>query len=284
MERFADLILQKEQKDSFVTILLLDKIINQVQCLKVNEYDDILADDLSRMCSVGVLEFDEAGRKFIPTEKGRKTLQDFLNKYTEFLKVIDLYCAVDRTCGEFAYSTDMFHMDEDEFNAHLSNPRFDDFRLAVCKFKKLNIAECAFMIWHDVNGFDLESTGWEFDLVSGIVWDEMMIVVKESIDYEHIQFEDDNGDLVEAESVLEGMIGAGSELMKELFAEEKRIEEENQEEEEDDEEEIIEEVEIVEYVEPVYEADPCFYDPYYYDPYYDPYYASAVLATALFLY
>ena len=131
--------------------------------------------------------------------------------------------------------------------------------------------------------FDTERDGWEFDLTSTIIWDEVEDLVQQSMDVSDLTYVDDDGDTIEGQSVLEDVVKQGSELLIDLKKKEAEIDAQIAEEQAEEEYEEEYEEEVVTYVEYIDEPD-YYYDPYYYDPYYDPYYVDPVLLTAIILF
>jgi len=284
--KLSEVKINKGRIESFTSILILNRLINDRLYLKVGDYDTCIDPILTKMFSSDLINLID--NQYVPTNEGRSVLKNFVNKYTEFLKVIDLYCAVDLGTGEFAFSPEMFTMLPDEYEALVNEDRFDDLRLAVCRYKGVDVLEAAFMIMLDKDRFNLLEPEWEFELMSNLIWEEMTNIINESKDYEHITYSVDEIE-VDGKDIVESVICEGNKLMSELLEAEKAMlaseDEEECGEEEDDEEEYYEEVvEYVEYVE-VVECDEYLYDYDYYDPYYnDALYASALLTTAIILY
>jgi len=271
MELLSNLSITKEKREEYSSLLLLDRMINGRLYLPIGEYDDSIDPILIKMDAGGYIRLDDT--TYVPTEKGRDALQKFKNRYHEFLKVFDIYCAVDLVEGEFAFGDDMFEMNDLEWEQHLGDDRFEDLRMAVCSIKNYDPLEAAFMIFVDQNRFDLESDNWEFQLISTLIWDEMELIVKESKSIEHLSYVNEDGDEISGDSVLKDVMEQGTELMFSILEKEKEVDqkiadEEAAEEEEEEEEEY--EGEVV-YVETVVEE---YHDMDYYDPYWDPYYTS----------
>jgi len=77
-------------------------------------------------------------------DKGREVLSRFMAKYTEFLHVFDVYCAVDLERGEFAFAR-YFDFDSDSsWKSYLNKEYWEDLRIAVAEFKKIDPVEVVF--------------------------------------------------------------------------------------------------------------------------------------------
>src|ERR1041385_2713770 len=147
--------------------------------------------------------------------------------------------------GEFAFAS-YFDFDSDDAWADFTNDeRFDDLRIAVAMFKKVDPAEIVFMSFINENRFDTTSAGWQMDLVSDNSWKEIEDICNTAIKPDEV-----------GEDAMLDMISQGSELMIKLLEEEKEQEQNNNT---GDGTETIVEEETVEYYQP-------YYDPYYVSP------------------
>jgi hypothetical protein len=178
-----------------------------------------------------------------------------MKRYTEYLKVYDIYSYVDLEKGEFAFARYFDFDTDDEWADFTNDERFDDLRIAVALFKKIDPAEIVFMSYINENRFDTGVNGWQMDLVSDDSWAEIEDICKTAIKPEEV-----------GEDAMVDMIGQGSDLMMKLLEQEKEQEQNNGNSGGDYEETIVEE-ETIEY----------------YEPYYDPYYVSPIWFTPLFL-
>src|SRR6202012_3566476 len=96
-----------------------------------------------------------------------------MKRYTEYLKVYDVFSFVDLEKGEFAFAR-YYDFDSDEaWLSFTDNERFDDLRIAVAIFKKLDPAEIVFMSFINENRFDTTAAGRQIDLVSDNSWKEI---------------------------------------------------------------------------------------------------------------
>lgn len=246
-------------RTKFVGIVLMNEIINfQTYFPVALQQDDIyLGEYLKNLEANGFLEVSKG--KYIPTQKGREYLQNFYNKYYEYLKIFDIFCAVDLDKGEFAFSSINSDMDDEQWNAFLNNERFSDVRVAVAEFKKMDPMEIVFMSFLNESRFDVTQYRWQYNLTGDAVWEEIANICNTAISCEYLL----DGD------VIQDVIKQGTEIALQLI---KEAEDSNQVQEETEviEETVTEEV-IEEYVE-VVEMPTYGYS--YWDPYYDPYYIS----------
>ena len=253
-------VIPEDKRNGFASTIILNEMINKQRYFPVvyikDELDNVKLENLFiKMISNGLIRIDVD--KYVPTEKGRELLVNMTQKYTEFLSVFDLYSAVDLEKGEFGF-TKFFEMEEDAFKRYINESQWDDVRIAVCQFKKIDPIEIVFLSFVNENRFDLNKTGWQFDLCEDLIWDEMVKIVDTAITVEQLGTED----------VILDIIKQGSELMVELLKQENDIRaKEAKEAKENQTQEDIED--IPQYVEPVCVDYPCsYYDPYYNDPYY----------------
>jgi hypothetical protein len=147
--------------------------------------------------------------QYVITETGTKSYNLFMDKYYEYLKVYDVYSLVDINTAEFAFSKYFDFGSDEEWEAYKTDPRFLDLRIAVALFKNINIAECVFMSFVNDGRFDTESEGWQMDLVSTAIWDEIEAICATA--YKPEQLGNDS---------MVNIINQGSQIMVELVKKE----------------------------------------------------------------
>jgi hypothetical protein len=250
----------EEKKKEFAGVYLLEYMINTPYSppifLQGNDQD--LETILEWLMAKGLIEIKED--KYIPTEKGRKHLKKFMARYSEYLTVFDIFCAVDLEAGEFAFDAwEEFETDE-EFDDYLNDNRWDDLRVAVADYKEMDPVEIVFMSFISEHRFGRNESGWQFDLLLGSVWDEILFICDNSLQWEELGYEDEQGE-VPAESVIEDIITQGTEIMLDLLGEREP-------------QEINGKSTIVDAVYYVDEVDPPEFDEDHYQKYMDPKYKS----------
>ena len=253
--------LDNDAKFKFRTYILLQEIIQFQHYFPITLTGDdrLLEAQLRFMFHNGLIDKNE--KEYFPTEKGRQYLQNFLNKYYEFLKIFDIFCAVDLGTGDFAFKN-FYNMSDDEWKTYINLNRFSDVRIAVAEFKKLDAVEIVFMSFLNENKFDLTLPGWQEDLLKDDKWSEILNICNTAIPLV---------DLLE-NNAIEDIIDKGNLVMKELFEIEKKLDAEDAFDEAEESETIVTETveEVEEYVPvinaPVYVSG--YWDPYYADPYY----------------
>ena len=257
--------LNDEQKKQFAGAYMLNVMINTPRSFPVllegNEQD--LEPVLEWLLMKEYIEIRNQER-YVPNEKGREVLKRFLARYTEYLKVFDIYCAVDLQTGEFAFASYLDFEDNASWKNFLNDDRWDDIRLAVAEFKKLDPVEIVFMSFLNEDRFGRDETGWQFDLLLGNIWDEILLIFNTAIRWEDLGYEDEKGS-VSAEDVITDIIKQGSALMIKLLEREEKLRKEQPEESEDFDDDNGED-HVVEKV--VVEAQPTNYYYSYYDPFY----------------
>ena len=247
------MFLTTDNKKTFRAIILLNEMINgthQFQTI-ANGDDSVLEPLFIELMSKGYVQ--TSGMNYQVTAKGQEVFDKFMKRYTEYLKVYDIFSYVDLESGEFAFARYFDFTTDEAWADFASNERFDDLRIAVAIFKKIDPAEIVFMSFINENRFDTTAAGWQMDLASDNDWDEIEDICKTAIKPEEV-----------GEDAMVDMIGQGSELMIKLLEEEQQQNQNNQGNTNGGD--IVEE-ETVEY----------------YQPYYDPYYVSPIWLLPLFL-
>ena len=249
------MFLTEDNKKTFKAIILLNELINGTHKFKIidNGDDSVLEPLFVELMSKGYVK--TSGMYYDITPKGQEVFDTFMKRYTEYLKVYDIYSYVDLEKGEFAFAS-FFDFDTDEKWANfISNTRFDDLRIAVALFKKLDPAEIVFMSFINENRFDTTSGGWQMDLMADNSWKEIEEICRTAIKPEEV-----------GEDAMLDMIGQGSDLMIKLLEEEQKNNQQNNNNNYSTTETVVVEETVS-----------------YYEPYYDPYYVSPIWLAPLFL-
>lgn len=209
----------EEQKKEFAGVYLLEYMINTPYSppIFLDGNDQDLETILEWLMAQGYITI-ETDSKYIPTEKGRNHLKKFMARYSEYLTVFDIFCAVDLEEGVFAFEEWPNFETDDEFHSYLEGEQWDDLRVAVAEYKEMNVIEIIFMSFINEHRFGRDESGWQFDLLLGSVWDEIIEICKNSIHWDELGYEDEEG-VVPAEDVIEDIIAQGTEIMLELLDE-----------------------------------------------------------------
>lgn len=265
---------KEKDKFKFISLILLNQMIQFQQYFpeKVTGNDTFLGQYLEQMKLKGVIEVKD--KKYIPTAKGREELVNLYAKFYEYLKMFDIYCAVDLDKGEFAFSQINSDMDDEQWSKFLNDSRFSDVRVAVSEFKGIDAMEVVFMSFLNENRFECKADKWQYELTGYSVWTEIEQILNTAVSSDYLK---ENG-------TLENVIKQGTEIAMKL------IKDAEDSENNSDEPEVITETitteETTEENEEYVDVVPMPYYNYgYWDPYYDPYYISPLwLVPAVLLF
>jgi len=251
----------EKHKTNYICLVLLNEIINfQHYFDVVPTRDEVFIESyLRKMYECGVLDIEN--NQYIPTELGRQELVNLYEKYYDYLKMFDIFCAVDLEQGEFAFSSISNDWSDNEWFDFLEDERFSDVRVAVAEFKGLDPIEIVFLSFLNEGRFEIGNGRWEYELTGDAVWREIEEICNTAISAEYLS----------EDGVLEDVIKQGTEIALQLIREAEALMSESEYDE--SEEEIIETTTTVEYVD-IVEGPYYSYD--YYEPYYDPFYVSPI--------
>lgn len=293
-----DYTLNQDERDRYGAIYLLQRMIQDpftVSVLYEGE-SQYLERPIQWLYARDWVDLRDDHTTFVPNIAGRDHLQKFEERYRDFLRMFDMYF-VNLDTGEFPFAQ-YYEMEPDEFHEYLhreranepGEPLFTDLRLAVADYKGLDPREIVFMSFLNEGRFDGDENGfgWQFNLTSGEIWDEMMAICDSALYVERLGYPLQGGGEVSGEDVITDVIDKGSKIMMELIKQGDAIAEQEAQEaaaaaEQERQElarhktttqqyEVVEvkEVKSVRYVpmvEPVFHP-PVFYDNYLYDPFY----------------
>ena len=247
-------VLDPKKRQLFMMAFLLDQMVdkNVIFPVVLTGNDILLQDLFIEMMAMDLLTVQD--NVYAVTDKGATFIDNFYQKYKEFLKLYDIFCAVDLEAGEFAFSSFYDFDDDNQWKYFLEDQRWDDVRVAVCEFKKIDPIEMVFLSFMAENRFT-QNPNWQFDLISDLIWNEMMQVCNTAIPLEDLLKNDAIQDIVKQGSVI---------MMNLLKEEHKRAREEAQERLEQKEMTQEEYVEEITYI----EEEVVYYEPYYNDIYY----------------
>ena len=210
--------LSDEKKKEYVSILLLESMVNSEKKFSslLEGDDNLLAPAFTELYAKKFVDIKD--NFYVPTPLGESKIEEYLKKFDEFLVVYDIYCAVDLEKGEFAFAK--YHeLDEDQWEVYLSDERWEDLRVTVAEYKKIDPVEIVFMAYINEGLFDLEDEGWQFDMMLGDVWDKILEVCASSLTKEELGDDD----------VILDIIKQGSALMIELLKADKELHEHDEE-------------------------------------------------------
>jgi hypothetical protein len=264
-----DYQLKPERIKELGIIFLLERMVNGPRAFSVllEGNDAHLEDLLSLLLARSYVQID-AGNRYVPTREGRKVVVTFKERYQDFLKNFDCYCAVDLEEGIFAFEEFWEYEDEDEWCAYLDGERWEDLRVAVAEHKGLDPIEILFMGFINEGRIDDKKEGWQFDLVLGSVWDELVQIASSLLQVDDLAYEDEDGKQITGEAAINDIICQGAELNLRLLAQEREMMEDDDDNDEDrsyyaGQPRVVPEVQPPEITTTVYES---YRDPRYVHP------------------
>ncbi len=211
--------LNEDQKKEFAGVYLLEYMVNENYAppifLQGNEQD--LETVLEWLLARDLIEIQNE-EQYVPSQKGKARLKKFRGRYSEYLTYYDIFCAVDLEAGEFAFEYWHDYSDDSSFREFINGERWDDLRVAVADYKGINPVEIVFMSFINEKRFGRDASGWQFDLLLGTVWDQILNICESAIQWEELGYEDEQG-LVPAEDVINDIIVSGTEIMLDLLGE-----------------------------------------------------------------
>jgi len=207
------------------------------------------------MMSKDYIRLDEKNN-YMPRQLGIEKLENLKQRYEEYLAHFDLFCAVDLESGEFAFEK-IFELDDEQWDVYINEERFVDLRIAVAWFKKINPADFVFLSFLKEGRFDTERPNWQFDLLSGLIWEQVEEIVDSAIQVEDLSYETDEEEEISGEAVIEDVIRQGARLSEKLYLEEEHLRHENGE-----------------YPNDYYDDDQESYSVVTYQNYYNPFFVS----------
>lgn len=239
--------LDPKKKKELVYAFIIDQMVDKQDFSVLLSGNNSLLESLFiEMLSLKLVKIENNFYKV--DTKGQEFIDNFFAKYKEFLKLYDIFCAVDLTAGEFAFKKFYDFDTDEEYKVYLNQVRFDDVRVAVCEFKKIDPIEMVYLSFLNEGRIDT-SKNWQFDLISDLMWDEILAICNSAIPLEDLLVDD----------AIQDIIQQGSQIMMDLLKEESKraLEDLKNSTTESYNEEVT-----------VWEDEVVYYEPYLYDPYY----------------
>lgn len=206
-----------EQKHRFAATCLLDVMINGLKTYPVllEERDADLEPVLEWMMVHQWVEITSANR-YVATRQGEEVLKRFVRRYTKFLFFFDVFSAVDLGAGTFAFARYFDFPNPRAWQQFLNQPNFDDLRIAMAEHLGINPVEVVFMNFLREKRFGLTESGWQFDLLLGSIWDEILAVCNHAIDVNDLAYTAPDGEFVPGYVVAEDVLMQGTDLLESL--------------------------------------------------------------------
>ena len=264
--------ISEEKKKQFAGLYLLERMINKPEVFDIllENNDADLEPILEYLLAKSLIRIEKE-KLYVPSEQGRETIVKFTQKYQDFLRNFDIFCAVDLGEGRFAFE-EYFELKDGEWSDYLNQDIWEDLRVAVAEFKGVDLVEIVFMsfIHEERFGFD-EKSGWQFDLLLGSVWDEILNICNSALTIKDLAYLDGDTE-VSGEDVIKDVITQGAKLNHHLWQREDYFQ--NRYDNNDDSNHPDR------YVDPVH-GDP--QNDVVYQCYYNPFYISPVWGLLLFV-
>jgi len=250
-------IFDEDKKQLYCALIILDAIVDKGAIFSEHlSGDDIqLSFIFDRMVEKELLVIEN--HDYVVAQKGTELINNFYDRYQEFLRLYDIYCAVDLAAGEFAFDK-ILDMPEEEFQEYVKDKRWDDLRIAVCEFKKIDPMQMVFMSFLREGRVDIEAHGWQTLLLKGKIWADVVEICVKAVSLEDLAKTDKTPD-----DQIKNIVSMGTDLLKNLLQKEKEMKEAELKEETESETvtTITEEITVI-------DDDMNYYDPYWDDPYY----------------
>ncbi|MBN2809229.1 MAG: hypothetical protein JXR80_07020 [Deltaproteobacteria bacterium] len=215
MPRFPQLPykLDDSQKHHYARLYLLDYMVEEEAKISIllDEKNEDLEPILDELMARGLIEIDQQ-QNYCVSQAGRDLHHDFLLRYRANMAINDIFCAVDLGSGDFAFSFYDDYPDKAQWEAFLATPRWDDLRIAVAEYSGSDPIELVFMSFINEKRFGRDAKGnWQFDLLLGTVWDEILEICNRALHWPDLGYEDEEG-RVDAAAVIEDIIAQGNAL------------------------------------------------------------------------
>jgi hypothetical protein len=216
-------IITTNQRQEYASGFLLDLMVNRGfrYSVVLEGADKDLEKLFVFMMSMDYLVLDKL-HYYAPTSKGIAKLDNLKKRYEEYLAHFDLFCAVDLEKGEFAFEK-IFELDDDEWDAYINDERFVDLRIAVAWFKNINPADFVFLSFLKEGQFDVQQNNWQFDLLSGLIWEQIEEIIDTAIQIEELAYIAENNEEISGMQVIEDVIRQGAQLSERLHREEEYL-------------------------------------------------------------
>lgn len=215
--------LNETQKKDFAGLYILEFMINEPKAFALFlEKNDADLEPVLEWLLVKEYITIEKNERYLANEKGRSALVQFLRRYSEFLHFFDVYSAVDLNSGEFAFANYFEYESKGKWEAYLKQECWEDLRVTVASYKGIDPLEIVFMSFVQEKRFGRDASGWQFDLLLGSVWDEILEICNSALKIEQLGYESDDGS-VSGESVIQDVITQGISLIDELHSQETEL-------------------------------------------------------------
>lgn len=194
--------LSEELRRQFAALVLLDRVSTQDAAFHAAllEEDDAWLESIFRyMMEEDLAEVGENDH-YRPTARGSRAHQQMLHQQQSYLLNFDIFAAVDLAEGAFG----------DTEQSTLEDPRWSDLRVAVAEYKGISAYRMV-LLSQLADGSFFENPDWKYDLALGSsFFAQLEEIVHSQISVEELAYEDEDGQRVSGESVLEDVILQGA--------------------------------------------------------------------------
>jgi len=171
--------LDEEKKHEFARLYLLDYMIEEEPKIPImlDEHNEDLEPLFEELMARELIEIDKS-QCYRVSKKGVERHRRFLRRYREMMAINDIFCAVDLATGEmaindifcavdlatgeFAFSYYDDYPDRRSWENFLSQPRWDDLRIAVAEYLGEDPIELVFMSFINEKRFGRDADGkWQ---------------------------------------------------------------------------------------------------------------------------
>ena len=207
----------KEQRLQYAGLFLLDRLSGEEEDFFVDLPQDqqILLSVFSWLQKQRYVQTDHE-HKYGLTVNGSDILERFRKQYRKFLKESDIFCAIDLSAGEFAYSYYRDFNDQKSWEDFLNQERWEDLRVAVAEHEGEDIIEIIFMDMINEGYYGKDEQGvWSFDKLLGSVWSEIEEIATNSIHTKDLAYEAE-GALIPGSDVIEDIIHQGRNIARQI--------------------------------------------------------------------
>lgn len=282
-QKAIDITLNK--RNECIGIALLDMLANGQNAdspVFVTNADTPLKRAIQLLFDQGFVSADTRNNLYVVTEKGREKVVKFRLRRVEYLKVYDIFSYVDLGTGEFAFSK--YHdFSDEEWRVYTGEKRWEDVRMAVAEFKKMDPVDIVFTCIVAEDRF-LNPETWVADLsLTSPLWSEIAGICNNNLHQDSFGYAKD-GVTYSSEEVLGEIIRQGKAIMDQIEEREKKIQEEAEQNESVNSEVVTTTETVTTETTVTEEVDSLVSNPYWYNLYDDPYYVSPIWVTPFFFF
>lgn len=198
--------LTDDQRQEFGILLLLHRLANEQEKIHFSFLDkdhQALEPILKQMEQQDLVELSKEQLYQLST-KGQQSYERLVQQQVSYQAHFEIYAFVDLGAGTFA----------DPANDLLEDERWADLRVAVAEHKGIDPHRVVFLAMLSDESF-FANPDWRFDLAMGTLFDEMESLTQQQIRIEELGYEDEDGNPITGEEVIQDVIEQGTQLARE---------------------------------------------------------------------